>query len=120
MLVAAGARLDVLGAATIPVGAILAFVAPDRVPRRPLGGSSTSTMHGDTTNYQLIGSLSSISNGGWFGVGPGAPIAKWGFLPEAHTDAIFSIVAEEMGVIGALSVIGLYVVLLGVGLRRRS
>lgn len=116
MLVVAGARLDVLGAATIPVGAILAFVAltgyhADR------WGFLNPTMHGDTTNYQLIGSLSSISNGGWFGVGPGASIAKWGFLPEAHTDAIFAVVAEEMGVIGALSVIGLYVVLLGAGLR---
>ena len=68
-------------------------------------------------NYQLIGSLSSIAGGGLFGVGPGASTAKWGFLPEAHTDGIFAVIGEEMGAIGALSVIVLYLLLAGAGVR---
>lgn len=116
MLVVAGARLDVLAYATVPVLGLLAalsftgYHAARWTFLDPLQNS-------DTTNYQLLGSLSSVAGGGWLGRGPGASMAKWGFLPEAHTDAIFAVVAEEMGVIGALSVICLYVVLLGAGLR---
>lgn len=116
MLVVAGARLDVLTYATLPVLALLVglsftgYHAARWTFLDPLQNS-------DTTNYQLLGSLSSVAGGGWFGRGPGASMAKWGYLPEAHTDAIFAVIAEEMGVIGALSVICLYVVLLGAGLR---
>ena len=55
--------------------------------------------------YQPLQSLHAITKGGWSGVGLGASYAKWGFLPFAHTDFIFAIVAEELGMLGAASVI---------------
>ena len=116
MLTVAGARLDVMALGAIPVAiglGLYSFTGYHAARWTFL----TPLKNSDTTNYQLLGSLSSIASGGWFGVGPGASMAKWGFLPEAHTDAIFAVIAEEMGVIGALAVIGLYVVLLGAGLR---
>ena len=55
--------------------------------------------------YQPLQSLHAITSGGWNGVGLGASHAKWGFLPFAHTDFIFAIIAEELGLIGAASVL---------------
>jgi cell division protein FtsW len=48
----------------------------------------------------------SIANGGPTGVGVGAGTGKWGYVPLAHSDFIFAIVAEELGLIGAVAVIG--------------
>lgn len=50
---------------------------------------------------QTIQSQIGIASGGWLGVGLGAGRAKWGFLPYAHSDFIFAIVAEEVGLLGA-------------------
>jgi cell division protein FtsW len=61
--------------------------------------------------YQLVQSYYALSNGGIFGVGLGASRARWFYLPNAHTDFIFAIIGEETGLIGALTVIGLFVVL---------
>lgn len=55
--------------------------------------------------YQLIQSRVGLAAGGVFGVGLGSSRAKWGFLPFAHTDFIFAIVGEEMGLVGALVVV---------------
>jgi cell division protein FtsW len=63
------------------------------------------------TGYQTIQSLVGIASGGLTGVGLGASRAKWGFLPYAHTDFIFAIIAEELGLIGALTVLALFVAL---------
>jgi cell division protein FtsW len=61
--------------------------------------------------YQLIQGYYALGNGGIFGVGLGASRARWFYLPNAHTDFIFAIIGEETGLIGALTVIGLFVVL---------
>lgn len=61
------------------------------------------------TGYQPIQSMAAVASGGWFGRGLGASRAKWEFLPEAHTDFIYAVIAEELGLIGALLVIGLFV-----------
>jgi cell division protein FtsW len=61
--------------------------------------------------YQLIQGYYALSNGGIFGVGLGASRARWFYLPNAHTDFIFAIIGEETGLIGALTVIGLFIVL---------
>ena len=55
-----------------------------------------------STGYQTIQSQVSLGSGGWFGVGLGEGRQKWGFLPEAHTDFIFAIIGEELGLLGAL------------------
>ncbi len=69
------------------------------------------------TGYQTIQSLVGIASGGLTGVGLGASRAKWGFLPYAHTDFIFAIIAEELGLIGALTVLALFVALGLFGIR---
>ena len=61
--------------------------------------------------WQLSNSLISIGQGGWFGVGLGNSFQKSFFLPEAHTDFIFAILVEELGIIGGLILILLFVIL---------
>lgn len=68
------------------------------------------------TGYQLTQSLIAFGRGEWFGVGLGNSVQKLFFLPEAHTDFIFSIIAEEFGLIGALVVVGLFTALVVSGL----
>lgn len=61
--------------------------------------------------YQVIQGYYALGNGGIFGVGLGASRARWFYLPNAHTDFIFAIIGEETGLIGGLTVIGLFMVL---------
>ncbi len=60
------------------------------------------------SGYQLTQSLIAFGRGEWFGVGLGNSVQKLFYLPEAHTDFVFSIWAEETGLMGALLVIGLF------------
>jgi cell division protein FtsW len=55
--------------------------------------------------------LISIGQGGWLGVGLGNSFQKSFFLPEAHTDFIFAILVEELGIIGGMNLISLFVIL---------
>ncbi len=66
----------------------------------------------DGASYQLLQSLHAITVGGIRGTGLGDGLAKWGFVPYAHSDFIFAVIAEELGIIGAGTVILLY---LGIG-----
>ncbi len=59
--------------------------------------------------YQLTQSLIAFGRGEWLGIGLGNSIQKLFFLPEAHTDFVFAILAEELGLIGGLVVLGLFV-----------
>jgi cell division protein FtsW len=98
-----------LGVAAILVVAVLSFSDEYRADRivgflDPWGTSSGE-------GYQLVQSYYALSNGGIFGVGLGASRARWFYLPNAHTDFIFAIIGEETGLIGALTVIGLFIVL---------
>lgn len=67
------------------------------------------------TGYQLIQGYYALGNGGIFGVGLGASRARWFYLPNAHTDFIFAIIGEETGLVGGLTVIGLFLALGVVG-----
>ena len=62
----------------------------------------------DDTGYQIIHSLYAIVNGGLTGVGPGNSLMKYGYLPEAMSDFIFSIIAEEFGILGIFVLILAY------------
>lgn len=63
------------------------------------------------TGYQLTQSLIAFGRGGWFGVGLGNSIQKMFYLPEAHTDFLFAVIAEELGLFGMVTVLGLFLLL---------
>jgi cell division protein FtsW len=63
--------------------------------------------------FQLTQALIAIGRGEWFGVGLGASIQKLFYLPEAHTDFIFAVIAEELGFLGILGVLALFALLVG-------
>jgi cell division protein FtsW len=73
--------------------------------------------HRHDIGYQVAQSLISVGSGGFFGVGLGESKQKLFFLPEAHTDFIFSIIGEELGLLGALLTIALYAVVVWRGTR---
>ena len=60
------------------------------------------------SGYQLTQSLIAFGRGEWFGVGLGASVGKLHYLPEAHTDFIFAVLGEELGLLGTLAVLGLF------------
>ncbi len=62
------------------------------------------------SGFQLTQSLIAIGTGGWFGTGLGGSVQKLFYLPEAHTDFLFAILAEELGFAGVVLVIGLYTI----------
>jgi cell division protein FtsW len=114
----AGAPLGPLaGWASVAIGAAtaLALAAPYRRSRvlTFLDPWADPTDKG----YQNIQSLVGLAEGGFFGSGLGASRAKWGFLPYAHTDFIFAIIGEELGLVGAAVVVGLFVLLVIIGVR---
>jgi cell division protein FtsW len=73
-------------------------------------------------NYHVQQAVIAFRNGGWTGVGLGNGRQKFGFLPAPHTDSIFAVIGEELGVIGAVLVVLLYVALVvrGFQLARRT
>ena len=60
------------------------------------------------SGFQLTQALIAIGRGGWLGVGLGESVQKLFYLPEAHTDFLFAVLAEEFGLIGTLTIVGLY------------
>jgi cell division protein FtsW len=84
----------------------LAISAPYRLAR--LTSFLNPWAHPYDSGYQLTQSLIAFGRGGWFGVGLGKSIQKLFYLPEAHTDFLFAVIAEELGLIGTLCVITLF------------
>jgi cell division protein FtsW len=73
--------------------------------------------HKQDDGFQVWQSLVGIASGGLTGVGLGASKAKWGYLPEAHTDFIFAILAEELGFAGVAVVLALFLMFVWLGVR---
>jgi cell division protein FtsW len=67
--------------------------------------------------FQGCQGLIAVASGGWFGVGLGGSRQKWEYLPNAHTDYIFAIIGEELGLVGTLLVVVLFGVLAYAGVR---
>lgn len=65
------------------------------------------------SGFQLVQSLIAIGRGEWFGVGLGASVQKLFYLPEAHTDFVFAVLAEEFGFVGVVVVVALFSLLVG-------
>jgi cell division protein FtsW len=116
MLVAAGARWGYV-AAMAPLG-LLAFVglvvtSPYRMNRISAFMDPYKDPRG--IGYHIIQSMEAISGGGLAGRGLGNSELKFGYLPEATTDFIYSIIAEELGMTGSVLVIALYLLLIACG-----
>ena len=110
-----GRHLGVLGAA----GAVLVTFAATAVSWRRARMLSFLDPFADRANtgYQVVQSLIATGSGGWTGVGLGAGRAKWQFLPAAHTDFIFAVIGEELGLLGCALVVGLFVLIAVIGIR---
>jgi cell division protein FtsW len=67
--------------------------------------------------WQLRQGLIALGSGGWFGVGLGNSRQKWDYLPNAHSDFVFGVLGEELGLVGAIAVLSLFGVLLFAGIR---
>lgn len=110
----------------------ISVIGVERVARIPVFGyvakrfSAFFNPFHDLTGsgHQLAHSYYAMSNGGWFGVGLGNSIEKRGYLPEAQTDFVFSIVIEELGLIGATLILALVFFLilriLNVGIKAKN
>lgn len=95
------------------VGALLVLVVSEPYRVKRLTAYTDPWADPYDTGFQLTQSLIAFGRGEWFGVGLGNSVQKLFYLPEAHTDFVFSIWAEETGFVGALAVIALYVALIG-------
>jgi cell division protein FtsW len=118
LLFVAGVRLRYLTVATLVGGAVGAGLIMSAEYRRtrflafldPWADASS-------TGYQLVQSLIALGSGGWTGVGLGASRQKWQYVPNAHNDFVFSILGEELGLIGEIVVLVAFCTLLYAGVR---
>ena len=118
LLFVGGVRLRSMGTLLLTGGLaalVLGMLEPYRRARmlaflHPLADKSN-------TGYQSVQGLVALSSGGLTGVGLGARRAKWGFLPNAHTDFIFAIIGDELGLIGTVLVVALFVAFAVLGVR---
>jgi cell division protein FtsW len=97
------------------LGIILIKTSPNRMAR--LGCIGATEPGPNDTCWQAVHGIYALASGGLFGSGLGASVEKWGQLPEAHTDFIFAITGEELGLAGTLSVLALFAALGYAGIR---
>jgi len=112
LLFLAGAPLRWVLAMTLGSGALMALAivfSPYRM-RRVLSFLDPFD-HAQDSGFQLVQSLIAIGRGNWFGVGLGASVQKLFYLPEAHNDFLFAVLAEELGLVGVVLTLGLFIAL---------
>jgi cell division protein FtsW len=118
MLWVAGAPAKLFGLAATIIGVAafgLATLDQERVSRLTNFFDPFKDFHG--AGWQAGHGLYALSSGGVFGEGIGASTEKWGNLPEAHTDFIFAVLGEELGLVGTLLVVGLFLTIAYAALR---
>jgi cell division protein FtsW len=118
MLWLGGARmrnLAIMGLPLIPLSAWLALSTDYRVRR--LTSFLDPWKDPFNNGFQLTQALIAVGRGKWFGVGLGGSVQKLFYLPEAHTDFILAVIAEELGFIGIALVLALFGLLVGRGLQ---
>lgn len=109
MLFLGGARLDVFAGLISVMGALFAllvWLAPYRLQRLQSFTDPWADPFG--SGFQLTQALIAFGRGDWLGVGLGSSMQKLFYLPEAHTDFLYSILAEELGLVGAMFVIVMF------------
>jgi cell division protein FtsW len=104
-----GGRLGAVGAGAAVLAGAMVLTTPFR--RARFFAFLDPWADPGNTGYQNLQALVALGSGGMFGVGLGASRAKWDYLPFAQTDFIFAIIGEELGLVGAVFVVGLFVVL---------
>lgn len=118
MATASGARLSYLCICAVGLLAcmgLMIYISPYRMSR--VVGFLSPFSDASGKGYQLIQSLIAVGTGQFSGVGLGASQQKLFYLPAAHTDFIFAVIGEELGFLGCLSVICLFMIFLWRGLR---
>jgi len=112
VLFAGGARLRELALSVLLFGAALgalALLSPYRLAR--LTGFMDPWADPYDSGFQLTQSLIAIGTGEWLGLGLGSSVQKLFYLPEAHTDFVFAVIAEEFGLVGSVCIILLFAAL---------
>jgi cell division protein FtsW len=118
MLLVAGAPVRMLGAASAIVGAVVVlsiWLEPYR--RTRIFGFLDPWHDAQGAGFQTVQAMIGLGSGGVFGVGLGQGVQKVFYLPEAHTDMIFAIIGEELGLVGVTLVIAAYAAFGWAGLR---
>ncbi len=119
VLFVAGVRMRYLSVAALAgfVGALLLIVGETYRRTRFFDAWLHPWADRQGNGYQLIQGLIAMGSGGWFGTGLGTSRAKWDFLPNAHSDFIYAVIGEELGLLGALAVLAAFGVLIYAGVR---
>ena len=121
LLFFAGTPMRFFGCFGALAGALVLFLVwtePYRMRRVTSFLDPFATYH--DSGWQGAQSIFALASGGLTGVGLGASREKWGYLPEAHTDFIYAIIGEELGLVGALGVLALFGALVFAGFRIAS
>ena len=113
MLFVGGARIrDFVLFFSLALGAMTAVALTSAYRLKRLTGFLDPWADPYNSGFQLTQSLIAVGRGEWLGVGLGESVQKLFYLPEAHTDFVFAVFAEEFGLLGSLVLIGLFVALL--------
>ncbi|MEY1662618.1 putative lipid II flippase FtsW [Isoalcanivorax beigongshangi] len=99
-------RFFLLAGGVLALGALIAVAQPYRVARLMSFLDPWADQYG--SGYQLTQSLIAFGRGHWFGVGLGNSVQKLFYLPEAHTDFVYAVMAEELGLLGNLTMMALF------------
>lgn len=104
--------IGVTGLLGLSMVAALIITVPNRMRRLLVVLHPFSPEYYKLSGWQPAHSIMGLASGGIFGVGLGASRQKWGNLAEAHTDFIFSVIGEELGLVGTLVVLALFAILI--------
>jgi cell division protein FtsW len=110
-----GRIFAIFGATALASFLVMIAIEPYRLARVTTLFNPSADPSG--AGYQGLQGHYALAGGGWWGVGLGASREKWGLLPEAHTDFIFAVIGEELGLFGTLCVLGLFLLLAYAGFR---
>ncbi|MGJ9423212.1 putative lipid II flippase FtsW [Aeromicrobium sp. CF3.5] len=108
-------QMSAVGAGVFALLVLFVATAPHRVAR--LLNFTNPLADPENAGYQSIHASMALARGGFWGVGLGGSRQKWGALPEAHTDFILAVMGEELGLLGTLVVLSLFLVLAVAGIR---
>ena len=118
MLIAAGIPLGKLGLmGAMVLGLVLLYAIVQPYARARLTSFLDPWAHASGSGFQAVQGQIAIGSGGLFGVGPGQSVQKIYYLPEAQTDFILAVIAEELGAVGVFAVLFLYGLIAYAGLR---